>query len=841
MSDPKAPAPSPAETADLPGAAHIVLFGMPAAGKSSLLGALAQAAQAQEHLLNGRLNDLSHGLAELRTRLYDETARRTAEEVVPYPIDYEPFRRDARTPSAGEHVPAVVIDCDGRVANDLLVRHPSLEDDSPEGTLAHEVAEADTLVLVIDAAAPPAQVEADFGEFDRFLRQMERGRGRRAEVGGLPVFLVLTKCDLLAQPGDTAAGWIERIEERKRDVDARFRAFLARRQQEAGPLPFGRIDLHLWATAVKRPALAGTPAKPREPYGVAELFRQCLEAAAEFRSRRRQSGRRLLWTVGGAAGLAALLVSLAVGQYVHNSGGGPSRLEGAVAAFRFSDHDTAGERLGRPAGELRHRLNELERIRDDPGFPSMSADDQKLVRERVEELQSYLGYLDRLRQERRPGDVETEQALRDMKDRLQTGLALPNPEWQTTEAGQLHRDRIKDADALEKAVARVRNWYLDASEKANALWTFKGSQAGPEGPGIDWQAWSREVEQVLDPNHKVPYAEGETIPGSATGLTYAAALRFRKVVEARADWESDRRRLRRLLNLTAALRLATVKDKPAVLVFPRDVTLEMARARLQELRQAYPDYEKEFLLDDLPDAVRPKVRQVARTNYEYLLEPARALVLRQVQQAGTGTEETRERWEAVRGWLKDPEELAAWRVLAVVLARLYDPDAGDPVSALASFLQKSSFTIAFSRVVVEVPDSLRVKPGADAAFKVYYGPADGPASAALVFEQSGEGERQAQGRVWTYTFRLVEGQRIVYRPGDWLWATLPLRDGQMFTWARDRSSLYRFERLLLPPRLHKADEPNINGSRQEGVRLTFFPPDGVPRVPDLMPEVQLGR
>ena len=29
--------------------------------------------------------------------------------------------------------------------------------------------------------------------------------------------------------------------------------------------------MHLWATAVKRPALVGVPAKPAEPYGVAEL------------------------------------------------------------------------------------------------------------------------------------------------------------------------------------------------------------------------------------------------------------------------------------------------------------------------------------------------------------------------------------------------------------------------------------------------------------------------------------------------------------------------------------------------------------------------------------------
>src|SRR6516162_6997600 len=296
----------------------IVLFGMPAAGKSSLLGALAQAAEAQEHLLNGHLTDVSHGLDELRRRVYEESPRRTAEEVVPYPIDFEPFPQNGRADGDKEHLNAVVIDCDGRVANDLLVRRQDLSDDSPEGTLAHEVVEADTLVLVIDASAPPTQVEADFAEFDRFLRQLEAGRSRRAEVGGMPVFLVLTKCDLLAQPGDKPSDWMERIEQRKRDVDARFRSFLARRERESGPLPFGRIDLHLWATAIKRPALAGSPAKAREPYGVAELFRQCLEQAAAFRERRRRSGRRLFWTVGAASGLVALLLSLTVALAIFN-------------------------------------------------------------------------------------------------------------------------------------------------------------------------------------------------------------------------------------------------------------------------------------------------------------------------------------------------------------------------------------------------------------------------------------------------------------------------------------------------------------------------------------------
>jgi hypothetical protein len=332
----------------------------------------------------------------------------------------------------------------------------------------------------------------------------------------------------------------------------------------------------------------------------------------------------------------------------------------------------------------------------------------------------------------------------------------------------------------------------------------------------------------------------QAVPNSPSGLTYAAAERFDKVVETKADWENDRRRLRRLLDLTAALGLATAKDRPAVLVFPRDCTMDLVRARRQELRQAYPDYEKDFTLKDLPEAVKPKVSQVAGTNYEYVLEPARAVVLRQLQQAGTGPDETAARWEAVRAWLKDPEELAVWRGVAVVLARLVEADRPEPVEALERFLQKTSFTIEIKRLVLEVPDSLRVKPGSGATFNVYHPASAGEEKPALVLEQSGEGERQPRDRAWVYSFRLVEGQKFAYRPGDRLWATLLLRDDWMFTWARDRSSMYQFERLLRPPRLHRKDEPNTNGSLQEGVRVRVDPVDGVPRVPDLMPVVRLG-
>src|SRR5260370_21788719 len=83
-------------------ALRIVLFGMPDAGKSSLLGAVRQAGQTQEHLLNGHLTDLSSGLTELQHRLYEGTARETLEEVVPYPVTFKPFRKSSATESDGQ-------------------------------------------------------------------------------------------------------------------------------------------------------------------------------------------------------------------------------------------------------------------------------------------------------------------------------------------------------------------------------------------------------------------------------------------------------------------------------------------------------------------------------------------------------------------------------------------------------------------------------------------------------------------------------------------------------------------------------------------------------------------
>src|SRR5262245_44258169 len=107
-----------------PSALRLVLFGMPDAGKSSLLGALAQASQSQERALRGRLTDLCHGLADLQHRVYDDRPRETLEEIVPHPVSYVPVRSNKA--DQADQLDVVFYDCDGRAANEILTHQVML-------------------------------------------------------------------------------------------------------------------------------------------------------------------------------------------------------------------------------------------------------------------------------------------------------------------------------------------------------------------------------------------------------------------------------------------------------------------------------------------------------------------------------------------------------------------------------------------------------------------------------------------------------------------------------------------------------------------------------------------
>jgi GTPase SAR1 family protein len=502
-------------------ALRVVLFGMPGAGKSSLLGALAQAAQAQEHVLNGHLSDVSHGLAAMQRRLYEEGPRETLDEVMPFPIVFEPFSR-----RESGRIEAVLIDCDGRAANEILMRRREL--DPRAGELTQALLAADVVVFVVDISAGAPEIEANFVECARFLRLLEERRGQRADIGGLPVFLVLTKCDLLAQPGDDLAAWFERVEERKRQAGRRFQAFLDREV----PASFGSIQLHVWATAVKRPALTDSPAKPREPYGVAELFRQGFGLAQDFRARRGRSSRRLVWTVLGVLLAIGLLAALPAMLLLTRPTDAVADLEGRINQYEASEQEETVPARYRLTQE---RIDRLHSFRADAGFAALPEPQKEYVENRLRDLREHRDFAGGV-YELDPRTVRNEQQIKDLNaalERLEVRLKA-HPQWTESDAGQRLAEYRADVQAIEKAVQETITGYERVLKDGQEVLRDK------EKAGLPTRA-----RKVLDAAKLLPDPRvdgNKRIPGSEH-VTYATIFNFDRVQEVLGRWEKIRTEL----------------------------------------------------------------------------------------------------------------------------------------------------------------------------------------------------------------------------------------------------------------------------------------------------------
>jgi GTPase SAR1 family protein len=767
-----------------PRALRIVLFGMPQAGKSSLLGALAQAAQTQENAFSLHLNDLSHGLAALQSRLYEGAPRETLEEVVPYLVAFEPVEPQL---SPGK-IEVVFVDCDGRVANDLLMRRQLMEEQNGQGNLAGAILAADSLILVIDASAPPTRVHADFAQFEQFLRHLEQNRGRRSAIGGLPVFLVLTKCDLLAQSNDTPAAWIDRIEERKRQVADQFRDFL-NRQNKAGSFSFGCIQFHIWATAVKRPALIGSPSQPREPFGVAELFRQSLDSARDFRQRRKRSGHRLFWTVAITSACMVMTVNLTAALLLHrqesNSNSSPGR----------------------------SRIQELEN----------SEDFDKLLRIYLADLQN---------------DDDLDRIDNVLKENLPKSL---KKEGNRTETALLRSRLIKELQAWRLAVASAEEWFRNRISRAEMLRTFAEGKPADERA---WENWFGQVRAVLD--LAFPHSGRELIPGSST-LTFDEVLGLDRVIQASKDWAVVQAKLERLQELTGALGLAgkfAPGERPP-LDIPEKCTLAVVKSQYQQVTRQYPHLLNGFDPSEIPDAIRSDVLRTAETSYDRLLETGRGVVLAHLRQNSTNARETPELWRSLVPWLREPVELQEWRALAHLLAQLKNPKPKDTLLELADFIGNESFNLDIQRLSLQIPLNQKWKPMG--AITVFYGPANATAKPAIILKIRDEvGKADLQRGIIAYTFACADGTVIRFRPGASFFAHVRVKkdndsDDWMLTWARSRSEMFPFECLVRPPRLHRADQVNTEGELVETINLIVIPETGLPEVPELIPVVKLNE
>jgi hypothetical protein len=859
------PNPNPAATLDAGppqgrpagpvGPLRIVLFGLPDAGKSTLLAALAQVQHAQPSLLQGELSDDSGGLARQRQLFYDELPRPTEQETVGYPVHFRPPGRRA-TPYE-----ALLVDSDGRVVEHMLGQEPPAAEDSPPGTLPHAVLDADALVLALDASSPPEESEQVFSDFADFLRRFERDRGDFNEATGLPVFVVLTKCDLLAQRQDSTADWMERIEERKRQLSAQLKELLG--EAEGRPRDFGRLDLHLWATAARRPALAAAPARPREPYGVAELFRQCLNEAGAFRGRRRTAERRLAWGLGStssaAAGLFALIVVLLTGLGEHH----PSELEIRIERYRLREGSTITRRLNNWPQELEERQQELAGFRRDPEFSAVPADLRKFVKGRLAELEDYIPYLKKVLKEPFPSSIHNDEELRNSRRDLEEKLTLPRPEWAESGAGQLRQQRLDDLRLLAERTTAAERWFQDRRREGVSLYTFRGFARGPR---IDWRGWQNAVSRFIA-QATAPAPATQHFPLSSL-VTPSTVLDFDRVHRAREQALSSVRDLKAVLDISSVLGLGpSIRERPALLSIRRPFPPASARRRWQRLAgnpalagsvvgllapagpgpllvaagffpghplvQPYPDFREEFVLSRVPDAARAEVKEAANNNYQDVLAPLRDAIRDRYRELSRGAAETPAQWRAVGDWLAtDPPELASYRGLTGVLDRLRRANARDPVTALASFLRIKEFSFSVSGARLEVPFDAGVSLPDDAVLVFQVG------RRALRFPLDfSQTKTDAQERVTSYFFK-GPLQPVTYRPGDPCEVSLALRRGKVLTW--QGKGTYAFEAISRPPSLHDRDQPAGRGVVVEGVvlRPTLAAGEAFPQLPDAFPSLR---
>lgn len=510
---------------------RIVLFGMPAAGKSSLLGALAQAAQSQSHILGAQLDDAGGGLAELQQRVYQNRAQETLEEIVPYQVTITPGT--AKEPT-GPPYAVTFYDCDGRIAQEYMTRKRSLDQAGKDDELAKAIQQTDALILVADVSAGSAQLAKDFALFAQFLRLFQEHRGRRSEVAGLPVHLVLTKCDLLAMPSDTGQQWLQRIKEHMADIRRRFEEFLAE-QAEREHRPFGRIDLHVAATAVKRPALADRAAKPQEPLGVAELFRQCLESARKYAGHRQAAEGRLQRTVLGVAVLVGVLGILAAVFFLLRPDSKLAALENNIRAILPASAVTAAKRL---EGNLEDKQRALAGIQAAPDFSRLSAKLRDEVKLAAQEIAAYQ-QLERaysksnfpVKHITREDDLAAlEKALDELKSPPEFAESWTDLDL-VKQIGEVRRE----AQVLRKAVDDEETWFKEQLKLGEMLRKQGGRVIAGEASEMERARWISDVKDYLE--RRPRFKAGDRLPG-APAVPADNAYKFVRVDQARQNWEA---------------------------------------------------------------------------------------------------------------------------------------------------------------------------------------------------------------------------------------------------------------------------------------------------------------
>ena len=805
----------------IPASPRILLFGHPGSGKSSLLGALQRAGETQGEALGAEVIDPSGRLPRLRDHVYNAAPfEHTHTELVTYELRLRPW-------SVGEQPASLVVihDCDGNAANALLKHPDPITERSVRGTVATAVVQSDLIALVVNGGADDAELD---DAFDEFLMFLERVHGRKAferEVGGFPIVLVLTQCDLLAEPGGSRTEWVAETQERLAHALKRFAEFLdeQRPADDSGPyLPFGSVELHGHAVAVHAPGRT-------EPFGVAECFRDIFALARAHRDRVKHSQRSLRRTLWAVACAVWLLFAGAIAVSVFQPKPADPGLADRVHAF-MDREPPAAERLA--AKQLSRNRRQLAEFQADAGFFALPEDLHHFVTGRLREIDDYQAYQAKLAAAPAPADARSLEELARVEAMLNADLALPGQyTWGETEAARLRDKWLADVPALRTAEGAWQEWYRGLVNQALALTharTFEGE-------------WRTRVADLESAANTPPFDAAAAIPGSEAlpqprgdAATYRVAAEFDRVYQASRDWEFTRSRLERLRDLADALGLTSDTTRRALDLPPPgpgvDSTVlpgERWKLLLEQFTRAsdtavsFPEWD----LGNFPEPGRTVLANRVRESLGNGAKHVRTLL------AAKQTADTPEGWRRLADALNEPA-IRDWGRLLHVLVRLENAQAADPVVELAAFLRTTEFPLELKGFELSVPLALRVPPVVPAgAIAITVGE-----SAPRTFKLAGEGITEGLNAV--YRFVPEQAGAVKYRPGDGFKAELPVRSGDQrfaMTWDDGRTKAYQFDRLSREPRLVLASG---TAELATGVTLTPILGSKLPRLPLLLPEMK---
>jgi hypothetical protein len=428
-----------------------------------------------------------------------------------------------------------VIDCSGDEAIKMLA----------------DKTDADGVALAIDVSAPKKQITDDFQQAARWLKALHEDRGRRADVADLPVYVVLTKCDQLAKKEDTLDAWNKRLDEVKQKYRDEFNKVLD--EQSSG---FGTLDLN-----VVTPVFGDKPLKMKEPLGVAQLFRDCAEDAADYQERRRRAQGRLQNVIAGLLGSILLLGLGVLFLMEYQPPGKATALEERVQLILPKAEATAAQRLQGTPPRLEERLKGLTEIENHEDFARLPREDREAVTSYRQEIAAYLERYNEAQTVLKLPHLAKNQQEFDSQERALKAYHLTDEqarEWAETRLGRRIEQVRKEYRALHQALNEEEAWIRRETEKTARLLKegtslygkLLNNEKGAQEAAVDWMRRFNE----LQPKPHQP--REDNVPG-VTRVIWEDLSKFDQVKSAHRDWQFAK------AELTGIARLIEKKLKAA--------------------------------------------------------------------------------------------------------------------------------------------------------------------------------------------------------------------------------------------------------------------------------------